>query len=343
MNKISVIVPVYNVEQYLAKCLDSVINQTYKNLEIICVDDGSSDNSGRILDEYAAKDERIKVIHGENRGVSVARNKGLDVATGDWISFLDADDWLDVNAYEKLLKSIKGADVDIIIFGNYCVYDGITAKYKPINIEENKLNDYSYLLLKLGSLVWNKLYKRSVIENNKLRFVEHIKLSEDGLFNIELMLQYPKIQTIDEGLYYYVIYRQGSTLSGQHGLDKELLIRDYLLKQEFYNKSTNEERLAIDIKILCNLIYRYERLTLENKLKNIDFLQEYEVYLQKKYSKKELSKFKQIKQLRKLIKLKGKEDSLFARIFSIKNSKDKTQKILVFLGIEFRIKNKRRK
>ncbi|HJA50079.1 MAG TPA: glycosyltransferase, partial [Candidatus Fusicatenibacter intestinipullorum] len=94
--KISVIIPVYNVEKYLKRCLDSVINQTYKNLEIILIDDGSTDNSGKICDEYAQKDERIIVIHKENGGVSSARNKGLDICIGDYISFIDSDDWINL-------------------------------------------------------------------------------------------------------------------------------------------------------------------------------------------------------------------------------------------------------
>ena len=106
MSKISVIVPVYNVEQYLPQCLDSIINQTYKNLEIICVDDGSPDNSGKILDEYAKKDKRIKVIHQENQGVSVARNTGLDNATGKYIGFVDPDDWIEADYYETLTANL---------------------------------------------------------------------------------------------------------------------------------------------------------------------------------------------------------------------------------------------
>ena len=125
MPKISVIIPVYKVEQYLPECLDSIINQTYKNLEIICIDDGSPDNSGKILDEYASKDNRIRVIHKENGGISSARNAGLDIATGDWISFVDSDDWLDINTYEKLLSSADEANTDIVMFGNCSVNNGI--------------------------------------------------------------------------------------------------------------------------------------------------------------------------------------------------------------------------
>ncbi len=114
---ISVIVPVYKVEEYLCECLDSIINQTYKNLEIILVDDGSPDNCGKICDDYALKDSRIKVIHQQNGGLSAARNAGLDIATGDYIGFVDSDDYIDLNMYEELCNSIKTNDADIAVCG----------------------------------------------------------------------------------------------------------------------------------------------------------------------------------------------------------------------------------
>lgn len=116
-NLISVIVPVYKVEEYLCECLDSIINQTYKNLEIILVDDGSPDNCGKICDDYALKDSRIKVIHQQNGGLSAARNAGLDIAAGDYIGFVDSDDYIDLNMYEELYNSLKANDADIAVCG----------------------------------------------------------------------------------------------------------------------------------------------------------------------------------------------------------------------------------
>ena len=112
--KISVIVPIYNVEQYLRKCIDSIINQTYKNLEIILVDDGSWDNSPRICDEYAKRDNRIKVIHKKNGGLADARNTGLKMITGNYISFIDSDDYIEKTMYEKMIKVILKYNADII-------------------------------------------------------------------------------------------------------------------------------------------------------------------------------------------------------------------------------------
>lgn len=114
MDKISVIVPVYNVEDYLEECINSILGQTYKNLEIILVDDGSTDNSSKICDIYEKKDKRIKVIHKENGGLSSARNEGLKYRTGEYISFVDSDDFIDKTMYEKLYSAIKKYDADVV-------------------------------------------------------------------------------------------------------------------------------------------------------------------------------------------------------------------------------------
>ena len=113
--RISVIVPVYKVEPYLRKCLDSIVNQTYRNLEIILVDDGSPDNCGRICDEYAERDKRIRVIHQKNGGVSSARNEGLKIASGDWIGWVDSDDWIEPDMFEYLLENAKKSKADIAV------------------------------------------------------------------------------------------------------------------------------------------------------------------------------------------------------------------------------------
>ena len=119
MDKISVVVPVYNVEKYLRKCIDSIINQTYKNLEIILVDDGSPDKCGEICDEYAKKDNRVKVIHKKNAGVSSARNDGIDNATGEYIIFVDSDDWLEDNAIEIMVDKLNEYDYDCVFCNFY--------------------------------------------------------------------------------------------------------------------------------------------------------------------------------------------------------------------------------
>ena len=140
---ISVIIPVYNVEKYLSQCLDSVINQTYKNLEIICVDDSSTDNSLEILKEYAQKDTRIKIIKNEkNLGLGLTRNEGVKVAKGEYIHFLDSDDWMNLNAYEKLFDTVKKINFPDVITFSYFSHNQITGKIKKIRLLTWKHNNY---------------------------------------------------------------------------------------------------------------------------------------------------------------------------------------------------------
>ena len=129
--KISVIVPVYNVEQYLERCVDSIINQTYKNLEILLVNDGSTDNSGQLCDELAKKDDRIRVIHKENGGLSDARNVGIDEAEAELIGFIDSDDYIDEDMYETLYRQLRESNADLSMCGHYDVFHQIPEKQVP--------------------------------------------------------------------------------------------------------------------------------------------------------------------------------------------------------------------
>lgn len=130
---ISIIVPVYNVEKYLNKCIDSIINQTYKNIEIILVDDGSTDNSGKICDEYLLRDSRIKVIHKNNGGLSSARNEGINISSGEYIGFVDSDDWVEPNMYEEMYKKILYSNADIVDCGYWKEYENKSIKYISAN------------------------------------------------------------------------------------------------------------------------------------------------------------------------------------------------------------------
>ncbi len=149
MDKITVIIPVYNVEKYLKVAIDATINQTYKNLEIILVDDGSTDSSGKICDEYSKIDNRIKVIHQENKGLSGARNTGLDNATGKYIMFSDSDDTFEIDACEKLYNSIEETNADYVV-GNYINMDEDGTKWeKPVFDLDKYFKSSNFLFLKV--------------------------------------------------------------------------------------------------------------------------------------------------------------------------------------------------
>lgn len=184
--------PVYNVEKFIRRCLDSIINQTMKDLEIILVDDGSTDNSGVICDEYAKLDNRITVIHKENGGVSSARNRGLDVATGEWIAFVDSDDYIDHKMYEILYKNAEKSNCDIsVCYFEYINQNGISLynadKKLVINGIYNE-NEFLNLLYKNSETnlicvcAWNKLYKKEIFK--ELRFKEIIHEDEEILNRI---------------------------------------------------------------------------------------------------------------------------------------------------------------
>ena len=210
--KITVIVPVYNVENYLEKCLDSLINQTYKNIEIIVINDGSTDNSGEICQEYAQKDNRIIYIEKENGGLSEARNVGLDKMTGSYVTFIDSDDWIEQDYIETLYKKIVEYQADIAV-GNYYSYnedeetyyfhiygDSYYEKvYDNISIFENLYESQEMKSFALIS-AWGKLYKAKLFDY--LRF-DKGKLGEDGYFNQKMYLSVNKVVYLNKGLYAY--------------------------------------------------------------------------------------------------------------------------------------------
>lgn len=204
---ISVIVPVYNVEKYIRGCIDSIIGQTYNNLEIIIVNDGSLDESGKICDEYLKKDNRIKVIHKENSGVSSARNIGIKNSTGKWIAFVDSDDWIEKNYFEELLKVAIENDAEVVL----CGYNRITAnKKEKIHNSGQLINDNSReFLIKILNpqtgygFCHMKLYKKSIIKDNL--FDTSLKVGEDALFNEKIALNITKACFLEKSLYNYRI------------------------------------------------------------------------------------------------------------------------------------------
>lgn len=218
MKKISVIIPVYNVEKYLYKCVDSVINQTYKNLEIILVDDGSPDNSSKICDDYAKMDERIKVVHKTNGGLSSARNSGLMVATGDYICFFDSDDFVELDIIEKLTGRIEQSEEDVCVCGYkvevYNKKEQVESSLEVIPRWEinDKLSAHKYeQLLGVCGYAWNKLYKREFLAVNGLFFEEGVSLIEDLLFNSTVISKGAKVCFVSYAGYHY-IQRQRETL-----------------------------------------------------------------------------------------------------------------------------------
>lgn len=213
---ISVIIPVYNTAPYLTKCMSSIVNQTYKELEIICVDDGSTDGSAQILDEFARSDTRIIIIHTENRGVSAARNMALSVASGDLIGFVDSDDYLHREMYQILLGAMEKNDVDFVTCGYY--FDDIRSVTKIDNqgimpTEPLDIKQFLYYMYKrdefkgVAGYLWTKLFRKELIKGQTgellVRFSEDLNVGEDVLFMAEICRNTKKVLYIDQALYFY--------------------------------------------------------------------------------------------------------------------------------------------
>lgn len=221
--KISVIIPIYNVERYLERCLKSVCNQSFKDIEIICINDGSTDRSPDILKDFAAEDMRIRIIDKDNTGVSDCRNIGINLAIGRYIMFVDSDDWIDVSMIEKMYSLMKIHDLDLSIC-TYCREFGSYKKEKIFNLPEISLytdNEVKDLMRRLiGPLkeelsnpeyldalgtVWGKLYKAEIIKGNTIKFIDlkEIGSAEDVLFNMYFLNASIKVIFLNQPLYHY--------------------------------------------------------------------------------------------------------------------------------------------
>lgn len=226
MDQVSIIVPVYNVEKYLAKCLESLLHQTIQNIEIILINDGSSDQSLQICRDYASQDKRIVLIDKKNEGVAAARNTGLEIARGNYIGFVDADDWIEPMMYESMYQILKPSRYPIC-FCNYSKDDKLTSTPKLLKIKKVHLNQqevidklvanmigvddlmprYTYIM----GCVWRCLYKRDFIEQYQLRFKKGVSIMEDLVFTIEALLKCEGV-CIDQGVWYHYRRNAMSTL-----------------------------------------------------------------------------------------------------------------------------------
>ena len=198
---ISIIIPVYNTEKYLAQCLDSVVNQCRENIEIILIDDGSTDKSGAICDEYAKRDPRIKVLHTTNNGLSAARNKGISVANGKWIAFLDSDDWLEEHYFRTIETAINTYQADIISFGYYEDYRNKAISRPICEVLEENVSREQYVRKKnYNNAIWNKVYKRDLF--SVIRFPEGYNY-EDVIVSFEILDKCKRLVCVPDLLIHY--------------------------------------------------------------------------------------------------------------------------------------------
>lgn len=298
MSVISIVIPIYNVEPYLKKCLDSVAFQSYINLEIICVNDGSTDNSGKICDEYALKDKRIKVIHKQNGGNASAINAGLNVITGKYVGFVDPDDWIEKDYYEHAYNIIENNEVDIVCFSWFKNKGGLSTKVenkKPI--KKDRLNRDQILLYTFArdlysafcAYRWNKLFNSVLfksVENGGycIRAREDIKVGSDVLFFVECAMKTKSALFCEDAYYHYEI-RENSLFHSKDIEKKKGSLKSYGLAiklletngvsseitrwvKRFYSyHSSLLAELAIELNDASNLLF------MQNEIKR--YIQEY--------------------------------------------------------------------
>ena len=334
MPKFSVIIPVYNVEKYLRECLESLVNQTLKDIEFICVNDGSTDSSLDILNKYAKKDSRFVIINQHNQGQGVARNNALAAAKGEYVAFVDPDDWVETNMLEELYAKFKETNAEVIQF-NFKMYFEEGGKYVCRNLAKEIESKYDVnfsispckniqCLTDSGLAVWHRAYSLQFLRQNNIYFMNK-KIGEDTLFSIKAKLLASKFYfLIDKYLYYYRV-RIGSAVNSFsndnfavfHNLKE---IENFLIEKEFLPKL----KIVFNQYVFKELVACYRRIPHES-------IEEYENKC------KEILTPDEFKKLKKAFKL---EYGFWNQIFSVRNlyKHGVKYKIVTILGFKFEFK-----
>ncbi len=338
MAKISVIIPIYNVEVYLRQCLDSLVNQSFKDVEFICINDGSPDNCGEILKEYSQRDFRFKVITQENKGQGSARNAGLEASSGEYILFVDPDDWMEQNAFEKIYSFFEKNNGDVIQF-NYREYTENTGEYVINNFADFLNKKFNYNLKNYESYnwedvfgcgfkyskftVWTKAYRKSFLDKYEIKFPNN-KNGEDDVFSTQVFINSDKIYYLEDYLYNYRLRNNSScnSISDDNFCIFENLHRIIMLLEwkGIYKKlKSSFSKYKIDV-----ISRHYQNISQGQRKKY------------KKCAKEILTKREYIKFLIRT----SNGNSFFETILSLKNERKNAvkYKVITVLGIKFRIK-----
>ena len=338
MPKVSIVIPTYNVEQYLKECLDSVVNQTLKDIEIICVDDGATDNSGKILDEYATKDSRIKVIHKENGGYGKAMNVGIDNATGEYIGIVEPDDWIEPDMFEVLYDNAVNYNVDCVK-SNYLRYSSnkMENNNKPVEafdkstVYNRKIEPLkNKIIFRGGASIWSGIYKKEFLNKHNIRLLPTPGASfQDTSFWIKVLFEIKEIVFISYAGYHYRIDNENSSVKSD---TKIFCICDELNELEkHYSKDKEKENIINALKI-DKYAWNYNRLS--EKGKNI-FRNKYITEL-KNVIKKESFATEIINNSMIETYYKAYQNSLLKRIFSFINRNDYILINLLFIKFKFK-------
>lgn len=334
MTKVSVIVPVYNVEKYLSKCLDSLVNQTLRDLEIICINDGSTDNSLKILRQYASNDSRIIVIDQKNSGTGSARNRGLEVAKGEYIAFADPDDWFELNAFEELYKKAKELNAQILMFDyniasdkktKYrCQADVLKEKFNFDLCEKKYLdkNDIRKYFLNISVFVWSRIYQKKFLDEHDIRYPV-VYVNEDCIFTWLCLYNAEKICYVNKSYYNYFLRLNSAVYSY---FDPTNSIYDSIVSmKKFIDEKMPEFKEVTEYLYYQHFVHWYNTMPFYAFLKRRKFLKKYyEHFGEEKYTNL-------IKKLKKL------KEPFYRKIFSIQNkSYNFKVKEIMILGFKFR-------
>lgn len=278
---ISIIVPIYNVEKYLKKCVNSILNQTYKNLEVILVDDGSPDRCPEICDDFAFQDKRVKVIHKENGGLISARQAGLRAASGEYIGFVDGDDWIEPDMYMNFYDSVVKYSPDIVV--SEFIFDYETEKVKssqnltkPFFSKQEMINEiYPSMLFKppyynfgIYPCCWAKLYKKELLEKCLFKVTPKIKIGEDSAFTYPCLIQANSLAYVDKYGYHYMNNPDSMTGSYDSNMENTILIPYNILKKAFSENNYNfSSSLNYYLFYLLEFIIRNEASSRNKKTK----------------------------------------------------------------------------
>ena len=306
--KLSVIIPVYNVQRYLRECLKSIINQTYKNLEIICINDGSTDKSLEILKEFEKIDKRIKIFSQINKGVSSARNKGIELSTGQYITFVDSDDYLNLNVYKNSMNNIINNDIDVLSFDMKSTNKKLKRKkmHRKIYFNDNfkAMSDRG-----IYPSICNKIFRKKLITDYNIRFKEELYFGEDDLFRLMSFVVAKKISLLPNEYYIYRIRKNSS--SKKLNKEKYLInnIKRFKFLIQFFNEHKINNKNDYLIEFALGITYKFI-IKMKNKNKKklyaeqiLDFLENNLIKDNEKISNKNIFRLKKLKEITKKNKL----------------------------------------
>lgn len=306
---VSIIIPVYNAEEKLQLCLKSILKQDYPNFEVLLINDGSTDNSGKICDQYTQRDHRLKTFHQKNGGVSNARNKGIEHSTGTFILFVDSDDSLEPNCLSKLLE-VPPADLTYMSSNVYYeTGDSTSFHIHPLYATTQEEIEKEILHLKINpqgyvyfGYTWNKLFKSYIIKKHNIRFIDHLNFYEDDAFTLEYFKYVKTLRTISDCLYNYTVSSTGLTASSNSCEEFEMLIDSNLKNIKFI---TNTELYKYELGRLFSFLLQAIRQAQKQKRKEmyrhlikkahsfyLEYIRKHQVPIRKVYQKSNFSLFR---------------------------------------------------